>query len=216
MVQYRILNPNVEEDRINYFNLVDDYKNSESMLYPKHHIIENAERLKSRFVEIPKEDYVVSGKFENGTLTKFFICYKLESPYTRKNLLPYWVFGLIYGKDKSWSKVNHYDLDHLSLLACNHFENLGYTKAFIFTRAPSKIFTCQNINEYLNTDFIKTYTTTRGMYYLQLEHLFRTQEDLDNFNFSLLKGITSKEILKPFMIVSWNLKPEYMKIPKNK
>ena len=47
-------------------------------------------------------------------------------------------------------------------------------------------------------------------YFLNLEAVFLNQNDLDSYNHSIFRRTIPLHIHKPVMIISWNLKSEYV------
>jgi hypothetical protein len=205
---YRILDPTDAEDTDKFFNLMNHYINSDSRLFNKESNIIKSNLYKTLFNTLPKKDFIVSGKFENNCLNKILICQTLDSKYNRENLLPFYVFDFFYSIEKNWNLKNAEELNQLNTIGASHFWSQGYTKGYQFTRLPAHILNSENLEFEINGYLLRTYSSEKLQ--PQLEQIFLTQKDLDEYKFKILKCMFPTSISKPFMLVSWSLKPEFI------
>ena len=215
---YRFLDPFNQNDRNHFDIILDHYLEFEKNRTVKLYSVDDIEKIVSWYKlaidTFSQKDFVVCAKFDNDELVKILIVYKMKvilSENIRRvsdNVLPYTHLALLYNKDKKWGNPQE-DTDILSKLACEHFEAQGITKMLQVLRLSRKILKTANIEDFLNQEFIKTFDSG-NKYFLTLEALFFNQKDLDRYNVSLFRRLVPLNILKPVMVVSWNLKPKYI------
>lgn len=218
MPVYRFLDPFNSKDQKHFELILDHYlefeKNRQIKLYDYESVVKMVTWFKAAFNQFSQKDFVVCSKFENNEISKILIVYKLKlifsdnTHFVSDNILPYTSLALMYHKDKKWSNPKE-DTNILSKLACDHFEAQGITKMLQILRLSRKILKTPNIEDFLNQEFIETFDSG-NRYFLTLEALFFSQQDLDQYRSSLFRGLVPLNIQKPVMIVSWNLKPKYI------
>ena len=207
-MEYRILDPNSLEDKIQYQDALKHFLDSEVRLFPKKDNIEKYNFYKAAFEMLPQKDLVVSGKFENNKLVKFLSCQSLDSRIGREDLLPFLVFDFFYSTEKNWNLKNSDELDMLNTLCAEHFLKQGYTKGYQLTRFPTRLLGISNFEDHLNDYLLQTYSSKKLN--PQLEQIFLTQKDIENYKFQIIKKIFPRTISRPFMLVSWSLKSKYI------
>jgi hypothetical protein len=170
---------------------------------------------KSAFYKFSQTDFIVCSKFENGELEKILIAYKLkltlseDIKLTTNNILPYSYLALVYHKNKVWGNPEE-DMNTLSTMASEHFESQGINKMLLTVRLSKKILRTNDIEKFLNEEFIKTFPNSNEKYLLTLEAVFFNQGDLDRYNSSIFRRVVPLNICKPVMVVAWNLKPKFV------
>jgi len=207
-MEYRILDPSSLDDKLQFQNVLKHFLDSESNYFPKEDNREKYIYFKNNFDFLHQKNFIVSGKFENGNLIKFLICQSLDSKIQRENLLPFWVFDLLYSIEKKWNLHSAEDIDILTKLCAEHFYKQGYTKGYQFVRFPMRLLHSSNFEDSLNIYLLQTYPgITLNP---QLEQIFLTQKDIENYKFSIIKRMLPRTISRPFMLVSWSLKSKYI------
>jgi hypothetical protein len=210
----RALNPTNPADFENLKKILDSYleteKNKVHPVYIYEDIVTFVDWMKSSFLEKDMADFVISARFSDLEIDQVYVAYKLEAAWNRpmSTVVPYWVVGLMYFKNKEWKSPSDQILN-LEKLVLDHFEKQKYTTGHIVIKAPSGMLNLSDsstINKYINTVLRKTLPAYR--YDFSIENIFKNQEDLDNYKFSAFKAMLPKRILKPVVLLSFKLKYE--------
>jgi hypothetical protein len=210
----RALNPTNPADFENLKKILDSYleteKNKVHPVYIYEDIVTFVDWMKSSFLEKDMADFVISARFSDLEIDQVYVAYKLEAAWNRpmSTVVPYWVVGLMYFKNKEL-KSPSYQILNLEKLVLDHFEKQKYTTGHIVIKAPSGMLNLSDsstINKYINTVLRKTLPAYR--YDFSIENIFKNQEDLDNYKFSAFKAMLPKRILKPVVLLSFKLKYE--------
>lgn len=219
MTSFRLLDPFNPQDCAQFESILDHYlefeKNRQVKLYDYESISRMVSWYRSAFYKFLQTDFVVCSKFENDELEKILIAYKLkltlseDIKLTTNNILPYSYLALVYHKNKVWSNPEE-DMNTLSTMASEHFESQGINKMLLTVRLSKKILRTDDIEKFLNEEFIKTFPNSNEKYLLTLEAVFFNQDDLNRYNSSIFRRVVPLNICKPVMVVAWNLKPKFV------
>lgn len=216
MIEKRILD---KDKDFNYFSsMLDEYlnflKTTTNPLYDYKDAELFCDWLKLQFKIRNKNDLIAIGSFEKESITKILISYKIEISWKKEiieNVIPYYVIGLMYFKNKSLN-VPAEKISELDQILTDHFERQNFNKGFMTIKAPKFIINNTNgdlIDNYINNIFTKTFYGNRYTY--QVETVIRSQEDLNKFKFKAFKSLLPKTIIKPIMLISFNLKNKFKK-----
>jgi hypothetical protein len=217
---YRQLYYKLSDDNIQFNNMLIHYLNFEKNrlkpIYDFNYVKSLVEWFKDKFEKCDPKDFVVIGRFDQFELTEIYIAYKIKISYNRNDvddLFPYYVSGFVYYKEKKLLSP-HDSLQNLSFMAAKIFEKQGFVKSFLVTKAP--IILLKN-----NLDENKLYRILNNIWpnplnrvNLNIEGIFRDQNEIDKYNFKGIYSILPKKIIKPVVLCSWILRPN--EILKNK
>lgn len=216
MFHTRLLTNDNEND-IQQLNLIlDSFLESEKNKVQSMYVYEDSVRfitwVKYSFIKRNIKDFVVAGRFFGNEMDQVYVAYKIETAWNKpviEDVLPYWALGLMYFKNTAWKSPADQILN-LEKLVIDHFENQHYTTGHILLKAPKgllKLSDSIEIDKYINSVLKKTLPAYRYDY--TIENVFRNQDDIDKYKFSVFKSILPKRILKPAVLLSLKLKYEY-------
>ena len=216
MFQIRLLDNTIENDVVQLQlilnNFLENEKNKISPVYNHSGLVNFVSWIKSSFLRQNTKDFVIAARFYNSEIDQVYVAYKLEATWGKpqvENVLPFWVLGLMYFKNTEWKSPSDQILN-LEKLVLDHFEKQKYTTGHIVLKAPKGLLNLPDNASaitYVNEVLKKTLPGFR--YDFLIEHVFRTQNDIDNYNFAAFKSILPKRICKPVMLISLTLKYEH-------
>ena len=216
MFQTRLLDKTNESDVAQLGIILDNFLATEKNRIQPIYVYEDSVRyvtgVKEGFLRRNKEDFVVAARFYNSEIDQVYVAYKLEATWRRpsvENVLPFWVLGLMHFKNTDWTSPSDKILN-LEKLVLDHFEKQKYTTGHIVLKAPKGLLNLPDNASaiaYVNEVLKKTLPGFR--YDFLIEHVFRTQDDIDNFKFAAFKSILPRRICKPVMLISLTLKYEH-------
>jgi hypothetical protein len=216
MFQTRLLDNTNESDIAQLGFILDSFLETEKNKIQPVYVYEDSARfvqwIKISFLQQNKEDFVISARFYNSEIDQVYVAYKLEATWGKpviENVLPFWILGLMYFKNAEWKSPADQILN-LEKLVLDHFEKQKYTTGHIVLKAPKGLLNLPSsmpTSTYITEVLKKTLPGFR--YDFTVEHVFRTQEDIDNFKFAAFKIILPKRIRKPVMLISLTLKYEH-------
>lgn len=214
MIVNRFLDPNNIEDVIQLKSILEEYLTGEKNKSKPVYVYEDQkfliEWIEHKFKTTPIKDFVITGQFNNGYLEKIFVAYKLEVAWgISESYWPYWYVSLVYFRNREW-KTPAESILTMEKLAVDHFEDQKLSKGFMILKAPQGLIKMQDYSkadQYIEKVFTKTIPGIKHDFVI--EHIFRTQADIDNYQFKALKTILPKRILSPIVLLSFNLKYEH-------
>ena len=216
MSEKRILNNLISTDVLQFSELLDEYtelqKDSPNPIYFYEDMQNYTTWAKHQFENRNVKDFVVAGVFDDEKLIQIMVGYKIEVAWHKsvvEDTIPYYAIGLTYFKQRYW-RVPEKDISNLDELISSHFENQGFTTGFMTVKAPAFIIKNKrplDVNKYIDTVFIKTFGSNTHNFFV--EHVFRTNSDLETYKFRSFKALLPKRIKRPIVLVSFKLSPEY-------
>jgi hypothetical protein len=172
-------------------------------IYLTDNLLNHADWIRRQFLVCPANIFKIAGKFVNNELVQISVGYSIALTWHRNDgneLLPYWSVGLLYFKYRSW-KSPAVPFQALACVINSAFEQDGYTKFYTVQKLQNRMLREKNVNDYFsNGKFFKTLLFLR--YSVQVEHIFNTQADIDNYPFRLIKQLLPRAILRPIVLIS--------------
>lgn len=210
MAETRKLDPKNDHDKKSFFELVDIYlefeRTSPRRVYHFDYIQKFGEWAKHSFEHCNQNDFLVTGRYTDDVLDQFLISYNIKLAFgLSHNTFPYWCLSQMYFREKTWGYPRE-SITQLSDIAIEHFENQGFKKMFTIVKAPKKVQTAADIEEYLTVNVLKTFAPA-DRYTVNIEEIFFNQEQIENYGFSAIRAIVPKMIVRPIILISWNMKP---------
>ena len=216
MLEKRILDSSNKIDIDQFENIISEYaefqKDKPNPLYFYDDMFNYTVWLRKQFKHRNPKDFIVAGLFDGNNLIQIMVGYKIEISWHKPKIednFPFYVVGTVFFKNSYW-KVPQEDISNLDELITDHFEKQGYTDGFMVIKAPSfirKTTDGEQIDEFMKTVFTKTFKDTKHNYFV--EHIFRTNDDLDEYKFKAIKSILPSKIKRPLILVSFKLKTQY-------
>lgn len=214
MIVNRFLDHNNQDDLLQLESILQDYllgeQDKSKPVYSYEDQLLIVEWIKNKFKTCDSKDFVITGQFNNDYLERIFVAYKLEVIWgITESFWPYWSVGLVYFRKQSWGTPAENILT-MEKLAVDHFENQKLNKGFMVIKAPQGLVKMQDYSkadQFIEKVFTKTIPGIRHDFVI--EHIFRTQQDLENYQFKAIKTILPKRILSPIVLLSFTLKHEH-------
>lgn len=212
MNETRLLDPEIEGDIDALESILESYKQDElnqaNPVYDVEYLVKFSNWLLNNFKTINNDDFVIAANFHEGELIQIMVGYKFEigwGQYEAHNGNPYWYVGLAYFKDKRWRPSGSHIIN-LGLVLGAHFERQGYYKFYTVRKMPPRLKSYDQIRKYLDSEpFKESYKIVR--YNSDVEKVFYTNTDLENFTFSSFKVLLPRKIYRPVMLLSFTLDP---------
>lgn len=215
----RQLDPSSEKDYAQFKDILDHHVKFGQEMNNRAYDPDGLPRVKEWMLEQFKihstNDFVVIGKFIDDVLMNIMVGYKFTVRWGRKpgdnlDALPYWIYGLVYFRDKHWMMPIHDSMSELSRPLSAVFERQNYYKIFLIKKAPNFLLNLgvAEQHEYFQSDRWKKQFPGFTRYTTIVERLLKNNDDIQDFiKFSAFETIVPKKINKPIMLVSLTLKP---------
>lgn len=210
----RFLDPNNPEDIIQLKSILGDYLTGEQHKSKPVYMFEDqqllVEWIQHKFKISEQKDFVITGQFVGGILERIFVACKLEVAWgISESYWPYWYVVLVYFRKQEW-KAPAEQILSIEKLAVDHFEDQKLSKGFMVIKAPQGLLKMQDYSkadQFIEKVFTKTIPGIKHDFVI--EHIFRSQKDIDNYQFKAMKIVLPKRILSPIVLLSFTLKYEY-------